>query len=88
MAIDLSLKIEKWKNRLLDLGKRNRLLNYRETKRTSLSIHSPECITLWNYFVKNASNKEIKLATVSPMLISSELFSTPKIAPINAKAAK
>jgi archaellum biogenesis ATPase FlaH len=48
-------KIEKWKNKLLDISKRNRLLNYRETKRSSLSISStPEdTLSLWDTFVKN-----------------------------------
>ena len=32
MVIDIEHKIEKWKNKLLDLGKRNRLLNYKRNK--------------------------------------------------------
>lgn len=35
-AIDV--RIDKWKKRLLDLGKRNRLINYRETKRSNIKI--------------------------------------------------
>lgn len=42
MAIDIEIKIEKWKNKLLDLGKRNRLLNYKETKRSSLHVSAPD----------------------------------------------
>jgi len=53
MVIDIDYKIEKWKNKLLDLGKRNRLLNYKETKRSSLQIISPTCSSLWNSFVKD-----------------------------------
>jgi len=53
MTISVEHKIEKWKNKLLDLGKRNRLLNYRETKRSSLQILSPNCTTLWDSFVKD-----------------------------------
>ncbi|MDR1895290.1 MAG: DUF4011 domain-containing protein [Prevotellaceae bacterium] len=53
MIINIEQKVETWKNKLLDLGKRNRLLNYRETKRSDLSISTPDCITLWNSFVKN-----------------------------------
>jgi very-short-patch-repair endonuclease len=51
MITRIEQKIEKWKNKLLDLGKRNRLLNYRETKRSSLNISIPDCISLWNSFV-------------------------------------
>lgn len=52
-TIDVNAKIETWKNKLLDLGKRNRLLNYRETKRSSLKIHTPQCFDLYNSFVEN-----------------------------------
>lgn len=51
--IDVDAKIETWKNKLLDLGKRNRLLNYRETKRSSLKIHNPQCFELYSSFVQN-----------------------------------
>ncbi|HCA29613.1 MAG TPA: hypothetical protein DEP23_08630 [Ruminococcaceae bacterium] len=51
-VIDVNAKIEAWKNKLLDLGKRNRLLNYRETKRSSLKILSPECFELYRSFVQ------------------------------------
>ena len=54
MAItDVNVKIEIWKNKLLDLSKRNRLLNYRETKRSSLKILSPECFELYRSFVQD-----------------------------------
>ena len=52
-AINMDTKIEVWKTKLLDLGKRNRLLNYRETKRSSLSIQFPLCSDLYNSFVLN-----------------------------------
>lgn len=51
--VDINTKIEVWKNKLLDLGKRNRLLNYRETKRSSLKILSPLCLDLYHSFVQN-----------------------------------
>ncbi len=53
MVIDIENKIEKWKNKLLDLGKRNRLVNYKETKRSSLQILKPDCISLWKSFVQD-----------------------------------
>jgi len=52
MVVDIEHKIEIWKNKLLDLSKRNRLMNYKETKRSSLQIINPDCISLWNSFVK------------------------------------
>jgi len=51
--IDVNVKIETWKNKLLDLSKRNRLLNYRETKRSSLKILSPECFELYSSFMQD-----------------------------------
>jgi hypothetical protein len=53
VANDLDAKIEKWKNKLLDFSKRNRLLNYHETKRSSLKIFSPGCFSLYESFVLN-----------------------------------
>jgi len=44
-------KIEAWKSKLLDLSKRNRLLNYRDTKRSSLRITLPSIFQLWKSFV-------------------------------------
>lgn len=44
-------KLEAWKNKLLDLGKRNRLLNYRDTKRSNLRIKKPTMFELWESFV-------------------------------------
>lgn len=49
--INVDRKIDSWKNQLLDLGKRNRLLNYRDTKRSNLRIKQPDLPTLWNSFV-------------------------------------
>jgi len=53
MIINIDHKIDIWKNKLLDLGKRNRLLNYKETKRSSLQILKPDCISLWKSFVQD-----------------------------------
>lgn len=49
--VTIDEKIEIWKNKLLDLGKRNRLLNYREVKRSSLRIEKPSIFELWKRFV-------------------------------------
>lgn len=53
MAVNIENKIEIWQNKLLDLGKRNKLLNYRETKRSTLRIITPEIYRFWDSFVKN-----------------------------------
>jgi very-short-patch-repair endonuclease len=45
-------KIEHWKAKLLDFGKRNRLLNYRYTKRSDLQIFTPGIYELWDSFVE------------------------------------
>jgi very-short-patch-repair endonuclease len=41
-------KIDYWKNKLLDLSKRNKMINYRETKRTTIKILEPEFVELFN----------------------------------------
>ena len=53
MPLNIDQKIEIWKNKLLDLGKRNRLINYRETKRSTLSIKKPDAFALWDSLVEN-----------------------------------
>lgn len=53
MAINIEGKIEIWQNKLLDLGKRNKLLNYRESKRSTLRIITPEIYEFWSSFVTN-----------------------------------
>ena len=40
-------------NKLLDMGKRNRLLNYRDTRRSNLRIKLPGIYDLWESFVVN-----------------------------------
>ena len=54
----INIKLEKWKNRLLDLGKRNRLLNFKETKRSTLQIKEPGIFELWRILVDE--EKEIE----------------------------
>ena len=51
--INIDAKYEIWKNKLLDMGKRNRLLNYRDTARSTVAITSPKCADLYDFFVKN-----------------------------------
>lgn len=52
MAVNIENKINIWQNKLLDLGKKNKLLNYRETKRSTLRITIPKIYEFWDSFVK------------------------------------
>lgn len=54
----LGKKYETWKNKLLDFGKRNRLINYKDTKRSSLIIKSPNYQELWEIVVENEGSIE------------------------------
>lgn len=45
---EIEVQIENWKKRLLDLGKQNRLINYRETKRGNIKIVIPELDCLYD----------------------------------------
>ena len=37
----MNRKLELWRHRLLDLGKRNRMINYRDTKRSTVKLTEP-----------------------------------------------
>lgn len=56
----LNRKIEYWKSELLDTGKRNKMINYRETKRTTLRI-------LWQVTLRTAVNslQAVHLTSIS-----------------------
>lgn len=56
--VNMGLRIDTWKKKLLDLGKRNRLLNYRDTKRGSIRIVEPSADDLWNSFVVDERSLE------------------------------
>lgn len=60
---NLDLKIEMWKKRLLDIDKSNKLINFKETKRTNLTITSPDLSTLYNSLV----NEEKSLSFSHPL---------------------
>ena len=48
---DIDIKYESWMNNLLDLGKRNRLLNYKDTVRSTVKLTYPDCGSLYESFV-------------------------------------
>jgi hypothetical protein len=55
---NIDIKLEAWKSKLLDLSKRNRLLNYRDSKRSNLRILKPAIFDLWEDFVVNENSIE------------------------------
>ena len=44
--------IERWKQRLLDIGKKNRLINYKETRRSNIAIIKPKLDEIYELLVK------------------------------------
>lgn len=46
-------KIDRWKKKLLDTGKRNKMINYRESKRQTLKILEPGATELFNLLAVN-----------------------------------
>ncbi len=56
-------RFDLWKNKLLDLGKRNRLINYKETKSSTLRITYPSTEDLFERLVR----KEEELAFPRPL---------------------
>lgn len=60
---NLDVKIEQWKKRLLDLGKKNRLINFKETKRSNVAIISPS----YDILYKKIVHDEDKLSFPFPL---------------------
>ena len=52
------MKIELWKKRLLDLGKRNRLINFKETNRSNIAITSPNLGDVFNVLVNEEKSSK------------------------------
>ena len=53
MGEKLHNRIKIWKKLLLDFGKRNRLINFREGKRNNVNITDPSFNKLWEIIVVN-----------------------------------
>ena len=56
-------KIDRWKSELLDTGKRNKMINYQETKRATLKILEPRAAELFDLL----ANKEKSLTFQRPI---------------------
>lgn len=63
----LDKKFGYWQNQLLDLGKRNKMINYRETKRATLKLVEPEFEELFNRFDRDidVNNYETSIAQMN-----------------------
>ena len=59
MGSKLDNLIDKWKSLLLDFGKRNRLINYKEGKRSNIRFTLPSYNLIYDLFV--TQEKEIIL---------------------------
>jgi len=81
---DLDRKIERWKKELLDTGKRNKMINFRETKRSTLRILEPEASELFNKLAfseralsfQKPINKDTDLRTYSMIALMETLSYT------------
>ncbi|KAF0196951.1 MAG: superfamily I DNA/RNA helicase [Bacillota bacterium] len=68
--MDITTKLEGWKHRLLDLGKRNRMLYYKPTKRSSLQLLEPDAYKIFDRLVVEERTLEIVNSTLTQV----ELF--------------
>ena len=41
-------KLDRWAEKLLDTGKRNNLINYKDTKASSVEVVTPDCQSVFN----------------------------------------
>ena len=62
MGQKLHNRIDTWKKLLLDFGKRNRLINFKDNKRSNVRITSPSCESLFSIIV--IQEKEIEFPCV------------------------
>lgn len=76
----LDIKIEYWKNKLLDLGKRNRFINcpisksVKRVSRSQLIIKTPSIDDLWNTFYDLEGSIEFPIPKNQPDEYVEELF--------------
>ena len=81
---NLERKTDHWKRELLDTGKRNKMINYRETKRATLKILAPEASELFNRLAfsekpltfQKPINKDTDLRTYSMIALMETLSYT------------
>ena len=57
----LKKKLTKWKRRLLDVGKRNRLINFRKSIASTVEIIADDFYKLYDDFMDSYDKKIVKL---------------------------
>lgn len=70
MGNKLHQRIEVWKKLLLDFGKRNKLINFIETKRSNVNISSPAYETIFEWIA--IQEKEVKFPYSKKVFIDDE----------------
>ena len=65
--MELDDKIDIWKKKLLDMGKRNRLLNFKDTKSSTITIVSPASAALWDVFVQQEKSLSFSVSRSAEM---------------------
>jgi hypothetical protein len=60
---NLNVKIEAWQKKLLDIGKRNRLINYRDTVRSNIRLISPSLESLYKDIVVHERTLKFSFAS-------------------------
>lgn len=49
----LEANINNWEKKLLDLGKKNNLINYKVTKESTIEFETPSISNFWDLFVED-----------------------------------
>ena len=76
MGKKLDLRIEEWKKSLLDLGRRNRLINFVEGRRNNVKIIYPLFEDLWQVLVAKEKEVNFPYAKIQVDDIDGELLKT------------
>jgi len=77
-------KIQQWKERLIDLGLRNRLINFKETKASTLKIVEPNAAEIYEHIIKTEGDYYLNVQEEQGFLISAE--TEGEVPDINAPA--
>jgi superfamily I DNA and/or RNA helicase/very-short-patch-repair endonuclease len=77
-------RLEDWKSRLIDLSKRNRLLYFKPTKRSYLSISNPDMVTTFNKLLLRKKKLEFWTPPDASESIEDELYSKKDLFPFTA----
>ena len=70
----LDKKFGYWQNQLLDLGKRNKMISYRETKRATLKLVEPEFEELFNRIAVNEEELTFQSLLIKILILELILY--------------